>query len=285
MKKRGTFSNIIGFLLAAVVVFAGIATPTVLLSKQEKTLIGEIKYAVTAGRDPVSVIPARADNPNSFDASVPMITSMPSPMPTPAPTVFISGITADELYARLRVWGMDGYKTVRDPFDYELSMERAVEKVRAEIGKFADRNALPAVIWSDYHFSSAQLSANSIPLPTGDDKKEVNGVTIPANLGRWIIAFDDGTEGNKLIVSCDAQTGTIYEVNFTGAPSAVISPRGDELSAFVSYFGLNEKDSPARTASPASTAAVSTVWTFDRFHLSYESTNTNSYTISIHINT
>ena len=259
MKKRGKLLNVAGIFLAVIIVIAGIAVPITLLNEQEKTLVGGIRNAETPNKTIATNVPAQTSS------------ATPSPVPAVGSGLLSSDITTDELYARLRAWDMDGYETVREPFEDELSMDQVVERIKTDMKKFAERNALPSVIWSSYHFSEAQLVSNAVALPAGTDTNEINGVPLPANLGRWVITFEDETEGNKLVVSCDAGTGTIYEINFIGAPNVAVSPSGDELFTFASYYGLDCKDQ----------SAPSTMLTFDQFILSFQSISTNSYTIDI----
>ena len=54
MKKRGILSNIVGFLLVAIIVFVGIAVPTILLDKQERDILDSTQFHSIEKKAPVS---------------------------------------------------------------------------------------------------------------------------------------------------------------------------------------------------------------------------------------
>lgn len=188
MKKRGTIANFAGILLAIAIMFAGIFVPTFLLHRQENVIIGNMQRFVTENNNLVSTHPSTSSSMEQ-DALQ----------------------NTDELHAKLYAWGIGEQNFMREPFDYEHTMEQAVESAKFEIKKLIDIGAMPSLSFEQFSFLSAELSCVTVSDSSLQTiKNETGGITLPSNLGRWIIIFENKQTKDKITIMSDAQTGKIY---------------------------------------------------------------------------
>ena len=188
MKKRGTIANFAGILLAIAIMFAGIFVPTFLLHRQENVIIGNMQRFVTENNNLVSTHPSTSSSMEQ-DALQ----------------------NTDELHAKLYAWGIGEQNFMREPFDYEHTMEQAVESAKYEIKKLIDIGAMPSLSFEQFSFLSAELSCVTVSDSSLQTiKNETGGITLPSNLGRWIIIFENKQTKDKITIMSDAQTGKIY---------------------------------------------------------------------------
>mgnify|MGYP000764960823 CR=1 FL=1 len=188
MKKRRATANFVGILLAIAIMFAGIFVPTFFLRRQENVIIGKIQRFITENNH--------------------LVYTHPSTSPSMEQDALQN---TDELRAKLYAWGVGEQNFMREPFDYEHTMEQAVESAKFEIGKLIDIGAMPSLFFEQFSFLSAELSCVTISDSSLQTiKNEMGGITLPANLGRWIIIFENRQTKDKITIMSDAQTGKIY---------------------------------------------------------------------------
>ena len=90
-------------------------------------------------------------------------------------------------------------------------MEQAVESAKFEIKKLIDIGAMPSLSFEQFSFLSAELSCVTVSDSSLQTiKNETGGITLPSNLGRWIIIFENKQTKDKITIMSDAQTGKIY---------------------------------------------------------------------------
>lgn len=266
MKKRGVIKNIVGLLLTGLIVFAGITIPSALLDWQVQSIVGGITNVTVNERGPVgvSVTYKPQGETDTSDATPTPVTDLDS---------LSSQMTVDELYAHISVWYMDGYKTFREPFEDELSMERIVEKTKTAIGQLIKTDMLPQASWSDYRLINAQLQANIVPLSSGELKKIVGGIPVPSNIGRWTLNLKSNMDHAKMTMICDAMTGTIYEIKLTDMP--IDFNVEHMLKSLISYYDL--EDDGYIAASVIQNNQISS----DHFIITCEIKDSSDYNISI----
>lgn len=207
--------------------------------------------------------------------------------PVPAPTQgllttsgeFISRFSVNELYSYLNAWKMDGSLAYREPRAGELNMEQALAYMKTAIQEIVNMGAFSANIWDNYRFTDAQLLAKSVPVANNGTTQNIDGITVPASIGRWIVSFESDDSEGKLVVTCDAITGTIYEIRITDDVRLLqVSPDG-LLNLLAVYFKLSD-DGCSYTEYQSGGNIMS-----NRFELLFQSENADSYTFSINLRT
>lgn len=135
--KNKLITNLMAFLLAALVIAAGIIIPGVLLNRQEENIIGNKKTITVQEKQPVSV-----QGTNSPQVSL---------------------LYGDDLVNRISAWDSVDTDFIREPNNNEFSMEDAFSIAKNELQKLMDADAIPNINIQGYQLSNAQLKAKSEP--------------------------------------------------------------------------------------------------------------------------
>ncbi|HWS29793.1 MAG TPA: hypothetical protein VN512_06695 [Clostridia bacterium] len=277
MKGRKALPNIIGILLAIVIMAGGIAIPINLLNEQEQRIIGKSYNATADSYDLVSMLPPPRQTSPANEHSAETTTPAPTPRPLPTTGELISGMSVDELYVHLYAWSMNGISAYREPNSGELNMEQAVAYVKAVMQGIVDMGAFSADAWGSYHFIEAQLLSNTVPAAANETSLIIDGITVPVSMGRWIVSFENETDAGKITVNCDAITGTIYQLRIVDDMSLLQVPPDGLLNLLAAYFKLPDDGwSYTENQSPGSIMS-------ERFELLFQTENSNSYTFSLNI--
>lgn len=257
--KKNKASNIMGMILAGLIALAGVMIPLSILNWQEKNIANDITK--------ISISQRSLNTPGAS----PSVLAEESPLSSSS-MILSSRMHVDELYAHLYVWGMDGYKTLREPFADELNMDSVVERARTAIGFFSKTSILFSDSWSNYHLREAQMEANVVPLAQDEPYKIIGGIIVPSNLARWTLTFDSDVDNQTIALVCDAITGAIYEITVrnTNLPKEPMEP----LKVFAAYHGITDDGSYTEEKNEIFS---------DRFVFSYTSLDANSYSLAVRL--
>lgn len=216
MKKRSNLLNAIGFFLAAIIIVLGVAIPSLLLHAQENAILGEVKHHAPDKKSPMSVLPtANIANEGAYN----------------------------DLYARLFVWRSAAERsTIRDPYQYEISMEQAFYTCWEQIDKLMMGAGASFIELGHYYLESAKLVSSPILDSGGGSTVTVRGVTLPGDLGRWEIELRSNDRG-RVQLFADAQTGKLLYLSiYTQYKVPWPDTQREMLIAFAKYHGLFESD-------------------------------------------
>lgn len=137
--KNKLISNLLAYLLAALVVATGITLPGILLKRQEEGILGNKKMFTAQEKLPIT-------------EQVP-----DSPQTLPNPQL----LYGEELLKRVSVWVNREAEMIREPYHNEMSMENAFFTAKYELQKLMDAEAIPSFQVQEYQLSNARLKAMS----------------------------------------------------------------------------------------------------------------------------
>lgn len=171
-KMKSVFKNIIGYVLVAVMITAGIMIPLLLFEKQEKDMLEKTNFYVY--------------EPQNSEKDSQSVTTVPQYL---------------DYVEMLAVVGA-GIPEIKEPQAYEISLEQAVIRARQEIQKLIDMKVIP---------ESIAIQGSSLVDMRYECFEGIGYQKESMRHGFWYIGFSKN-DGRSINVIMDAESGIIINL-------------------------------------------------------------------------